>query len=340
MCLFRNDCSSRASINRTMPRHAIAVSGRSTVHKGPVSSLRFMEEHVLVSGGSDGYIRIWDCTDLNVVSEVLVLESREGVSALEVPRSIGSGAILLAGSTSGSLHLRDLRTTHGEGDKTAKSENAAAITSITMDDGYILVSGDAKGNIEMRDLRSMRSVPILKLNGAAQCMESKQVGGIPTLPPVAKKSRADDYDDIWSVAMGTKRKTQDAKLEVVEPPRSSPNVFASAHKSAVMTLSFSSPRTIVSVSQDKSIRSFCSITGSLLGSTNLQEKPLTSCWVNGRLFTGARDGVRAYSHMEGVFHQVSTVSNPHIGSVTAACSTGEWGICTGGSDKHIFIHSL
>lgn len=298
-----------------------------------------MEEHVLVSSGMDGFIRIWDCTDQSAVSDVMALESRDGITALEVAPAIGERAVLVTGTVAGTIQIRDLRSKRGEGDKSVTSHKGS-VTCIAFDSGYSVVTGDAKGAIEVRDLRSLRHMPVITLNGSWSEFESRVIHAVRKFPTVTgKTARVDITEDMWAAAIGKKRKANQTPDVIVESA-TKPTQQEPAHSSKVISIGYRGPHRYTSVGQDKTIKSFCAVSGQLLRVDNTREKPLASCFSNDLLVLTARNGLTFFKDSASRLTSLSEGINTHVGSVTAVCPTGSWGICSGGTDKHIFINSF
>lgn len=347
--LFRNEFACQVSINRTMAKEILRGSTRpsSDAHRKPVTSVRFMEEHVLVSGSLDGSIRVWDCTSTNRTQEVTTLASRDGISSLEVVRCFGSSAVLVTGTDAGALHLRDLRSSSGEGDKSSKS-NTAAVTSICMDNSFSVFSGNSFGEMELRDLRSLQPAPLLCLNGSKEAQEQSIVQTIKEWPKVTRRSKVDISEDLWDIAMGKASNKRALKREPVGKPvaHSSSSVapqkvaFENAHAGRIVHIGIREPNQIISVAQDRDVKVFCATTGLLLKTLKLKDKPLSAVYFNKSLYLGERNGLRVLLDHQRGFQEALGLSNPHMGSVTALSPCADWGLCTGGSDAHVFIHGL
>jgi hypothetical protein len=339
--LFRNEFCSQPSINRTMMRFTVGLSGEKA-HRKVISSLRFMEETVLISASLDGSIRIWDCTAHSATSQVTAIESRDGISALEIPTGFGEGAVIVSGSTSGALHVRDMRTQRGEGDKSLKAHNSA-VSSLCFDNAYGVLSADTSGNIEQRDVRSMRTIPMLRLNGSKKVAEGRTIGNVQSISDVKKRANMPVSEDIWDVAMGRKRKVElfpeigvSTKATKAPPLRFEER----AHSTKVLTMSFVEPCRIGSLGQDKALKVFCGVTGDLLQIYRMEEKPLAGCFSNGKFLVATRSRVQVMEYSGSAYTEGSLIVNPHAGGITALCPAGAWGFCSGGTDKHVFISSI
>lgn len=345
MFAFRNEYSSQASVNRTMERIPIK-SGRKSSHSKLVSAIRFPEEHVFVSGSQDSTVKVWDCTSLSSITEVVAIESREGVSTLESVRLYGDGSVFLVGSRAGSLRLLDLRTRSGEGDKSIKV-STFAINTIGMGDSHLIVSGDDSGSVEVRDLRSLRTSALVSMNGSsivteqAVALSTKSISRqerVPVCPRVT--------EDMWAIAMGKaphKRKLNTSPPDV--PKDTSRTLFPTtpvqqAHNEPVILVQFIQPNKVLTVSKDRTVKQFSVHSGNIHDQTNLKEKPSAAAYFHRTLFLGDRGGVTSLHDKSGSFVRGERLENPHVGPVTALSSCAEWGLCTGGTDQHVFLYSL
>jgi WD40 repeat protein len=342
--MFRNDYSSQASINRTLIRIPNnAEGGTSESHTKAVSSIRFLEEHVAASSSIDGSIRLWDCTSPASIRSLPGIQSREGVSTLEVVRTWGDNCVLLSGAQSGSISMIDLRSRSGEGDKYVKA-GASEITCIGLTDSFMFASGSASGRVELRDMRHLRSDPLQTFNSSRTILTQTHVGdskrySVPTYPKTVQIS-----DDVWNIAMG---KAPNRKVRHTEYSPSkdhvinSNSVFEEAHSGRVILTTFIDQKRILTVSADRSIKVFSESTGQILDEIKLKEKPSAATYFNGRLFIADRSGVVTIQEdRKGLKWRRRRFDNAHMGSVTSLCNCADWGLCTGGADQHVFLYSL
>ena len=336
--LFINSTSSQESSQRAMLRFAV-----QDVQYGQkfasVSGLKFLEEHVLVSASKDATIKIWDCTNHSRVSGVLSITSREPVTALTVPRSHGS-TLVISGSSGGSVHIRDIRFQSGDTDKGIKARQTSISSLSTTSCPFELISADIGGNIDIWDLRSSTNIPLISLNGSYSGLQTGKVSDF----PIASKKRNTIPEELWDVAMGRKRKPDsktfpDAIISS-DVPRQNFEKASSAHSARVIAVAEIDAGVIGSVSVDKSVKMFCKTAGSALGTFSLSNKPLCASFKSGSLCIGARGGFEIVQFIG--FKSRSGIRNndSHVGSVSAVDHAGDWGVCTGGTDRHVFLHRI
>ena len=346
--LFRNDYSSQASINRTMNKIYISsANGLSTKpHSMTVSTVRFMEEHVLVSASLDGSIRIWDCTQSMSVSDVFGIQGRDGITSMEPVKLFGEGSVVMTGTKSGALYIRDFRFSDGQGDKSVTT-HSDAVCSIAMDDCFEVASGDLLGRVEVRDMRSLRSAPLISLNGSRLNTDSHEIRNSHKFSDIKKEDHSILSEDMWDIAMGKKASKRrsvgsprdDIPVRIRTARDSKPVTFENAHSRRVILVHFVSPNLIITLGQDKLVKLFSSSSGLMLQSLQLRDKPLSAAVARDTVFVGDRNGIT----IVGVSLSEQTmqrVANPHTGSVSALGTCAEWGLCSGGTDQHIFLHSL
>lgn len=349
--LFPHEDLNRVSEARCLRSERLCTSGGNPAHKSRVSSLLFIEEHVLVSSSSDGFVRAWDCTRSNVVVELVGIDTREEITALV---STGNSGVLLTGSKGGAIRLRDLRIRDGEGVKTLNA-GKTAITCLAADNSSTsLASGDSTGCVEVRDLRSLRKAPMLTLNGSDSACESQQARLVENLSPlIREEKKAEITEEMWGVAMGhvptdRKRKTKRTAVSQERFPvgqEKGSAISKEAHSGSILSIFFETPSSILTVGiHDKCIKRFCGITGNLLIRTvELRDAPLCCTLMGDILQVGDRWGIEIFekrSKSKSFSKLNDELPNPHAGSVTAMCQSGEWGMCTGGNDSHVFLHSF
>jgi WD40 repeat protein len=317
--------------------------GASKGHKKAISAVRFLEEHVLVSSSLDGTVRIWDCAERSSMPEVMALASRDSITALEVVRTFAEGSVIVTGSQGGTLHVHDLRSRDGKGDKTA-AMHSEGITGIALDDAFLMVSADAAGRAEIRDVRSMRATPIVALERFSDMSKSGQLTERVGFSVAKKHVDPVITEDMWDLALGKtsgKRRTPPEAAEKNKMPTPvQPPADVRAHMKRIELVQFVSPGVILTVGNDCNISKFCSSTGQLVSSYKIQTTPISASFFNQSLFIGNREGITI---VNGLLHDSVSeehIENPHAGSVTAVSSCASWGICTGGSDQHVFVHSI
>lgn len=322
-------------------------SGAKSPHTKLISAIRFPEEHVFVSGSMDSTFKVWDCTTLTSVTEVFAIESREGISSLESVRLFGDGSVFLVGSQAGSLRLLDLRSRSGEGDKSVKIASFP-LTSIGMSDGPMIVTGDASGRVETRDLRSLRIMPLVSMNGSLAEVEKARVSSSTAFSQVERRVpvRSTITEDMWDIAMGKAPQKRKRAMDPPDVPKPTPTTLIpstpvqQAHSEAVIFTHFIHPTKILTVGKDKHVKQFSSQSGQLHDAVKLKEKPSTASYFHKTLFLGERGGVLALHNENGTFEKSERIGNPHVGPVTALSSCADWGLCTGGTDQHVFLYSL
>lgn len=337
LVVFRNEFSSSAPVTRSMVPETL-VSGGSSAHQSRISGLCFLEEHVLVSGSLDGFIRVWHCSMSGSMVEVTAVESRDGITSMIAPNGMGESGVVVTGSKGGSIHVRDLRFSRGEADKAVVSGCHSVTFLAVKNSTNILVSGDSQGSIEMRDLRSLRVSPILKFNKHAK----EPVETWEFLSEIKNRKRERISEDLWDIAMGragpvdVKRKGE--KNIIVE---NKPASEASAHKGNVSGIFFDDPGSILTVGEgDNCVKRFCIVSGNLVSRVALRDPPLSSCLVNNFLLIGDRNGLQIFDRNGLRRRDGNGISNPHSGSITCMSASGELGFCTGGKDMHVFLHSI
>jgi WD40 repeat protein len=295
----------------------------------------------MATSSLDGRIKIWDCTNASLVSEVLVIDSTDPVSALGVTSCQDDvNTVIVSGTTGGSVYVRDIRFLDGLTDKAAKAD-PYAITSLLLGRNYDIVTGDANGNVNVWDMRSMRNLPILTFNSHSECSMAL-AGTMEQLPPVsATKRRVEISEDIWEVAMGKRKSMRTEEKSFHKPMKpDNPTLVAKAHSGRVLACGFVQSCSVATVSEDKSIRVFCMVTGRLLHSTKMKEKPTCAVLDEGILCFGTRSGFEITKFIDGQWAPPLKNDGAHVGSVTAVDFVGEWGLCTGGTDRHLFIHKI
>jgi len=338
--LFHNENLSEDVSSTAMMRFQV---GRGRTHKRAITGIIFLEEHVMVTSSMDGAIKVWDCTNPSITSEVLTLDSTDPVTSLGVCQTLeGENTMLVSGTAGGSVHVRDLRSMQGVGDKTANACKHSITSLLVVGGNHEIIAGDSNGCVNIWDMRNMRNLPKVSFNSHSDAA-IPVVGSLERLPEVTvRKNSAIISDDVWDVAMGKSKtlKPLKRKLDVpaVEPITSV--TFNKAHDNKVLACGFGRPTTMVCVSTDKSIRLFCTITGRMLRCTKLREKPTCAAFNNGLLSIGTRSGFEVSRFEEGHWSPPLKNHSSHVGTVTAISYLGEWGICTGGKDKHVFIHRL
>ena len=346
LSLFKNDYSSQASVNRTMDRIEIPhLRCKVRPDAQAVSAIRFLEEHVFVSASLDSTLRVWDCMNTRKVSELTAIESRDGLSAMEIVPNLGENLVMLTGSMSGSLCLRDLRSRNGEGDKMIQM-GAHAICSLGMSENFIVASGDTSGCVELRDIRSLRTQPLLRFNGSKECLEVSQVKSVVSLPPF-KPGRQDEIsEDVWSIAMGKPTKKRSSMYQsngnrsnvLLRTEDQVRNKVAHSDKVVLIQKAFSG--IWITASEDRYVKVFSDSTGDVLNAIKLPNKPSGGAYFRESLFLVDRQGILRINDITEDDIQTSRIDNPHVGSVTTVCPSADWGLCTGGADQHVFLHSL
>jgi WD40 repeat protein len=311
-----------------------------------VSTVRFMEEHVLVSASLDGSIRIWDCLQSASVSEVAGIQSRDGITSMEPVKLFGEGSVVITGTKSGALYVRDFRFPDGQGDKTVVT-NSDPVSSIALDDSFEVASGDSKGRVEVRDIRSLRSVPLVSMNGSRFNTDLQEVRPTGSFSDIRKEDQSVLTEDMWDIAMGKKaskrrsardhRDTMPAEKSISR--ESKPISFESAHSRRVVLVHFVSPNLIITIGEDKLVKLFSSSSGVMLRALSLRDKPTSSVCVGDQVFIGDRNGI-GIAGVSLTDQTMQRIINPHTGSVSALAACAEWGFCSGGTDNHIFLHSL
>jgi WD40 repeat protein len=338
--LFHNTGSIDSSPHRAMLRFPVRDGVGPRGDKHLVTGLQFLEEHILVSSSRDGTVRLWDCTNMSQVNNVLNITSRDSVTALAV---ISSSTIIVTGSAGGYVNVRDIRFNSGELDKGMHSRTSSISALAVCANDFEITAADADGHIDVWDMRSTTNIPLLSLNGHETVTTA---GRLNVIPPIGPKTSTKSVisEDIWDVAMGKKRKQPSLSKDYlnysdsIRPPLSS--LQAPAHKAKVLALGRIDSGIIGSVSVDKSAKAFCRLTGNLLGVYKLKEKPMCASFRAGVICIGKREGFGVVDSI--VSPVISSIDNSstHVGSVHATAFVGDWGICTGGADHHIFVHRI
>ena len=244
----------------------------------------------MVSSSLDGCIRVWDCTLQSAVSQVLALEYRDGISAMDVPSGFGDSAVLTTGSTSGSLQVRDLRSPGGEGDKSIQA-HSSTICSLCFDGAFGILSGDTSGRIELRDIRSMRTAPMLCFNGSRKITQQRTIQAVESNMEVRKKPHIHINEEIWEIAMGRKRKAEPMSIESTANQAAVFRIEEKAHAGRILSMGFVGPNRLCSLAQDKTLKEFCAISGELLEIYKMRDKPLASCAFDGNFVIGTRSSI-------------------------------------------------
>ena len=355
LSLFKNEYSSQASVNRTMERVNISGSSNSSSsHKKSISAIRFIEEHVFATASLDCTLKIWDCTTLSNICVVTSIASREGISSLEIVRTFGENMVVMTGTTSGSLCMRDLRSRNGAGDKTVKM-GMNAISCVAMSGRYTLASGDSGGRIELRDIRSMRAQPLVRLNGSEQGSRASHASSSAAFSPARPRAKEIITEDLWAIAMG-KQQGKKRPASTYEGPLNDPRAAGGgnltitkaqvasfgdeAHSEEVVSIHNAAPNIWVSSSKDRSIKVFSETSGKLLRAIKLSNKPTAAVYFHKNMFVADRQGIERISGILEDDTLNQRIDNPHQGSVTAICNSADWGLCTGGSDQHLFLYAL
>ena len=341
--VFHNSGGWEETASRAMLRFPAQEGTARQLDKVAITGLKFVEEHVLVSSSRDGTLKLWDCTNLSRINQALNITSREPVTALTVPTSPGS-TIIISGTSGGSVHVRDIRFHSGETDKGMKARSSAITSLCTGFNEYEVIAGDKDGNIEIWDSRSASNMPLLSLNGMDQSIRS---GCIPELYPQRPKPAKQHSisEDMWDLAMGRKRKSN--KQDITEPwistsanPPIVIGVREKAHDDKVVALGIVDSGVLATVSEDKSAKVFCKLTGNLLGVYQLRDKPISAAFHGGMLCIGKRQGFELVESITSSVSSNYTNTSTHIGHVNAVAFAGDWGVCTGGMDRHVFIHRI
>lgn len=318
----------------------------------------FLEEHVLVSASHDRTVKVWDCTNATRPTEVLSLMSTEAVTTL---CTISASAIVW-GTMGGTLSIRDLRSPQGSSDTSVgPGSTPAAIKAIQPISEHRLVSGDTHGRVEVRDLRFLKSRPLVSLS-AQSSVPVSTLSGQGSLNPVSAIIRTKTNgalsrstpsvipESVWDIAMGktgtssheTKKQKKIAPLPISKDIPYIPTVPANAHNSALLCLGELRSNVILSLANDKTLKLFCVLTGRELHAATLPDRALTATFSNSKLLIGSRDHFTLFdcTYKPHVVQAVLRNSTTHIGGIVSSCFVGDWAICTGGSDKHIFVHKL
>jgi hypothetical protein len=348
--LFGNDPNPDSDIQRGMiPNPVRGTNAGGLGHAGGVSCMEFLEEHVLVTGAFDRAVKVWDCTNLTRSVEVISLVFPEGVTSLAT--TSGSSALIVVGLMGGNLSVRDLRSSSGASDVSVKaSPDRAALKQIEFCDEYKIITGDTRGRIGVRDIRFLKQDPLLTLLGSSTCScliphiqrkaKFSPVQTVPT-PPID--------ESVWEIAMGKvaapKKSRSNNAASGPKPARPIEDVATKrmgAHESEILAIGMIRSNVIVSLAADSSLKLFCLVTGKQLHAEVTPEKPTVASFANSQLLFGTREGFSIYG-IEPRGNRVNRILNnntTHVGGVVSTCHVGDWAICTGGSDRHIFIHRL
>jgi WD40 repeat protein len=339
--LFRNTGGIDFSPNRAMLRFSVQEGVGQRGHNYLVTALQFLEEHILVSSSRDGTIKLWDCTNNTHVLNVLNINSRDSVTALSV---MNSSTIIASGSAGGYVNVRDIRFNSGELDKGMKARSSEISALALSANDFEVTAADSEGNIDVWDIRSTTNIPLLSLDGHETAAKA---GKITEIPPVGPKSSTKTFvsEEIWDVAMGKKRKesgfTEHQKSISFPQHASKGRSMEPAHKGKVLALGRIDSGIIGSVSIDKSAKLFCRLTGTLLGVCKFKEKPICAALHGGVMCIGKREGFEVVNPIRSQLSSAGVNNtSTHVGPVSAATFVGDWGICTGGTDRHIFVHRI
>jgi len=341
--IFLNGTDGPTTSNRAMLKFSVQEgSGRQRQVAG-VTGLRFLEEHVLVSSSRQGSIKVWDCTNVSRSKEVLNILSREPVTALTVPAYPGN-TVIISGSSGGSVHVRDLRFNSGESDKGMKARSSPITYLCTSSNQYQVIAGDHEGNIDIWDTRSASNIPLSSLNGNSSHSRPGIIAELPQPRPKSTK-KPDISEDIWDIAMGKKRKSSqhsDGAVSLRIPPvfQEDKPQRTKAHHDKVVALGVVDSGIIASVSADKTAKLFCKLSGNLLGEHKLKDKPLSAEFHAGMLCVGKRQGFELVESITSSVLSSYSNTSTHVGHVHAVAFAGDWGVCTGGMDHHVFIHRI
>ena len=341
--VFHNAGSYEANPSRAMLRFS-AQEGSNRQHRNVgVTSLKFLEEHVLVSSSHDGSVKLWDCTNLSRINQVLAISSREPVTAMTVPTCPGS-TIIISGTSGGSVLVRDFRFHSGDSDKGMKVRSSAVASLCTGSNDYEVIAGDHEGNVDVWDSRSASNKPLMSLDGTDR---PHKVGHLTELPQPRRRptKQTTISEDVWDFAMGKKRKSSNPDVSenpIIQPTENRIVQFSSAkaHNERVVAVGVVDSGIIATVSTDKSAKVFCKLTGNMLGSYMLTDKPIAAAFHAGMLCIGKRQGFDIVESITSSVSSTYTNSSTHIGHVNAVAFAGDWGICTGGVDRHVFIHRI
>lgn len=115
---------------------------RFSGHVGRVESVRFAGDgdSVLISGGFDGSVRIWDLRSNNSGKAIQVLsEARDAVSSVDV-----RGAEILAGSVDGRARAYDLRNGEVVTDVVGPGKGVTSVQFMRDGEGYLAGSLDSR----------------------------------------------------------------------------------------------------------------------------------------------------------------------------------------------------
>ncbi len=333
--------------------HAVrGVSSGVTGHQGGVTGLVFLEEHVLVSASYDRTVKVWDCTNTTRTTEVLSLVSTDAVTTLCTPSASSSHkSCIVWGTIGGTLSIRDLRSAQGAGDASVGAGIApAAIKTVQIISDYRLVSGDTLGRVEIRDLRFLKSRPILslgilsKINPASMDRPKEKIFVHKSTPSVIPES-------VWDIAMGKtssvstrerKKLKKISETSMPVAPVSTVVTNTNAHNSALICLGELRSNVILSVANDRTLKIFCAVTGQELHTATLPDRILSGTFSNSKLLIGTRDRFTLYdcAYNAAVAKPIISNATTHVGGIVCNCFVGDWALCTGGTDKHIFVHKL
>ena len=299
-----------------------------SAHVGMVGCLAFMEEHVLVSAGASGSLKIWDCTRASsCVDEVLSLETRDDISAINVPRGYGEGSVLLTGSKNGFLHIRDLRTNTGEGDRSTKSASGSIVT-INTNGSNTIVFGSRMGEVQLHDIRQMR--------------HSIQTFGTNTRNEITSRdtvSSAVIAEDIWDIAIPKqkgKRRAKQARFVYTDHSQNP------AHVLGVLSVGFVSPLIVSSICLEGKIRTFDTITGNRLSDMTLNTTPTDACHSESAIYIGDLSGNLQVARIQrsGEYAITHFLNKTHQDAISAVCAMGNSAICSGGVDRNVFVSKI
>lgn len=117
-------------------------------HQSKVNAVEFAGEgdSLVVSGGDDRSVRIWDCRSRDAKPVMVLEEARDGISCLAIPKA---GGEIIAGSVDERVRGYDVRT-----GKCSVDVVGASVTSVsvTRDGGAVLV-GSLDSTIRLLDRR-------------------------------------------------------------------------------------------------------------------------------------------------------------------------------------------
>ena len=274
--------------------------------------------------------------------EALTLDSTDPVTALSTTcAQDGDNTVIVSGSIGGSIHVRDIRFLDGVSDKVAKCDTFA-ISTLLVGRNYEIIAGDAKGNVNLWDMRSMRNLPIVSFNSNIDSLIPTAGVTEKLMIPIKMPRTADITEDMWDMAMGKRRKS--IKQKVIPRPSMSEQIekvpHSRAHAGRVLAAGFIQASSVATVGEDKTLKVFCTITGRLLHITKMRDKPTCAGFDSGILCFGTRGGFETTKFRDGSWSSPVKNSETHVGSVTAVDFVGEWGICTGGSDRHVFVNRI